>query len=207
MITRPVRVSLTTVSGKSMTKFWFRTDECEDIISSLKQFIASSEKINDDDANWKWAILSLHSAVQSMMAFHLGFGNDLLVMTQADAEGWLQAYENETQYPSTKMDTFPNLYKKIKKHPILGFKYEPKGQEGKSIKKLNQFRNEFIHFMPKGWVIGLGGMPDIFSDCLNIIETIGNSPTGGRWYEANQSDTFNSLMLLAREQVNALKNH
>lgn len=188
-----------------MSEDFFITDECEDIVSSLKQFISTSEKIQEDDTNWKWAILSLHSAVQSMMAFHLGFGNDLLVMTQEDAEAWLKAHKNNTQYPLTKMDSFPNLYKKIKKHQILGFKYEPKGQEGKSIKKLNLLRNEFIHFMPKGWSIELSGMPNVFNDCLNIIETLGNSATGTRWHDTEQSNTFNNLMLHARQPVARMK--
>ena len=190
-----------------MTGTVFRTDECEDVISSLKLFIESSEKINKDDTYWKWAIISLHSALQSMMAFHLGFGNDLLVMTQKDAEAWLDAHENETIYPYTKMDSFLNLYKKIKKHSILGFKFEAKGQEGNSIKRLNRLRNEFVHFMPKGWSILVSGLPDIFTDCLSIIEALSNSSTGMRWYDKKQSEKFNELMVHARQKTYELKNH
>lgn len=94
----------------------------------------------------------------------------------------------------------------IKKHPILGYKYVPKGQEGTSLRKLNKLRNEFIHFMPKGWAIGLNGLPDIFRDCLNLMEELGNSPTQARWYEPRQSDEFKALMKTANEAVNNVYN-
>lgn len=78
---------LVTVSGRTtMNERWMSTDEREDILSSLKLFISSQRNVTEDDSYWKWSVISLHSAVQSAMAFHLSFGNDLLVMTQEDAE-------------------------------------------------------------------------------------------------------------------------
>ena len=164
-------------------------------------------KVENDVSYWKWAVISLHSATQSIMAFHLGFGNDLLVMSQNDAEAWLSAHEAQTDYPETQMDSFLNLYKKIKKHEILGFKFTPKGQEGSSIKKLNILRNEFIHFMPKGWSIEIAYMLEVFSDCTNIIKTIGGGSVAGRWEDENQSDAFNKLLAAAKEKINACKSH
>jgi hypothetical protein len=101
-----------------MSEIWLRTDEKEDAIASLKLYIDAVFKINVDIVYWKWAIISLHNTVQSIMAFHLGFGNDLLVMRQEDAEAWLKAHESGTAYPESKMDNFLNLYKKIKKNAV-----------------------------------------------------------------------------------------
>lgn len=177
-----------------MSEKWLRTCEREDAIASLKLYSEVISKIELDLAYWKWAIISLHSALQSTMAFHLGFGNDLLVMTQEDAEKWIKANDAGTPYPDAKMDSFLNLYKKIKKHEILGFKFSPNGQQTASVKKLNYFRNEFIHFMPKGWSIEVTGLPDMCVDCLVIIEKLSEGSISGRWKNKTQSKNFNRLL-------------
>jgi len=195
-----------------MSEIWLRTDENEDAIASLKLYVDAVSKVHSDIVYWKWAIVSLHSAVQSLMAFHLGFGNDLLVMTQDDAEAWLETHESGAEYPETKMDSFLNLYKKIKKHEILGFKFSPTGQQGGSIKRLNWFRNEFVHFMPKGWSIEMSGMPSICLDNLNIMKSLNDGPIGMRWEDEKQANVFSSLLTeaiartsgISREQGTAL---
>lgn len=187
-----------------MSEFWLRTDEREDAIASLKLYVDAVSKVNSDIVYWKWAIISLHSAVQSLMAFHLGFGNDLLVMPQEDAETWLKAHESGAAYPETKMDSFLNLYKKIKKHEVLGFKFIPTGQQGGSIKRLNWFRNEFVHFMPKGWSIEMSGMPSICLDNLNIMKSLNDGPVGMRWEDEKQADLFSGLLTDAIDRTNEI---
>jgi len=179
-----------------------RTDEREDVLSSLKMFNDSIDKALQEEAYWKWAVISIHSSVQSLMAFHLGFGNDLLVMRQQDAEAWLEAHENETDYPEVQMDGFLNLYKKIKKHEILGYKFTPQGQEGRSVKRINTLRNEFIHFMPKGWSIEVTYMTEVFSDCLNIIERLGIG-LSNRWEDEEQKTEFEGLVKKAKGKLHA----
>ena len=128
------------------------------------------------------------------MVFHLGFGNDLLIMAQEDAEKWIEANDTGTPYPDAKMDSFLNLYKKIKKYEILGFKFSPNGQQTASVKKLNYFRNEFIHFMPKGWSIEVSGMPKLCADCLSIIKKLSEESICARWETETQSNEFKKLL-------------
>ena len=52
-------------------------------------------------------------------------------------------------------------------------KFIAAGSQGRSIKKLNELRNDFIHFIPKGWSIEVSGIPQISIDCLAIIEFLG----------------------------------
>ena len=189
-----------------MIEHWMRTDEREDVLSSLKLFIDSQRMVESDDSCWKWSVISLHSAVQSAMAFYLSFGNDLLVMAQKDAEAWLTAHYNDTAYPETQMDSFLNLYKKIKANPILGYTFTPKGQQGRSIKKLNTLRNEFIHFMPKGWSIELSGMPSIFKDCLGIVSKLGLA-NEVRWENEAQFESFRRLVKKAIEVAKSHEGH
>lgn len=185
-----------------MSEIWLRTDEREDAIASLKLYVDALSKVRADIVYWKWAIVSLHSAVQSLMAFHLGFGNDLLVMTQEDAEAWLEAHESGAAYPETKMDSFLNLYKKIKKHDVLGYKFSPSGQQGASIKRLNWFRNEFVHFMPKGWSIEMSGMPGICLDNLNIMKSLNDGPVSMRWEDEEQAKVFSRSLSEAMAVTN-----
>lgn len=177
-----------------MPEIWLRTDERQDALASLKLFIESVSKTKSDISYWKWAIISLHSATQSIMAFHLSFGNNLLVMSQEDAEAWLSAHESGGNYPETKMDNFLNLYKKIKKHDVVGFKFIPEAQQGRSIKTLNRLRNEFVHFMPKGWSLELSGIDEICFDCLQIIKKLSSGPLKNRWEDEKQEKTFSQLL-------------
>ena len=203
----------------NMEEEWMRTDECLDVISSLELFIYTFGKLNTDGHYLKWSIISLHSALQGMMAFHLSFGNNLLVMTEKDAEAcrkdteaWLKANHNQTTYPETKMDrfprmvSFPNLYEKIKKHEVSGYKFTPQGQQEASVKKLNGFRNGFIHFMPSGCSNRLSSMLGIFLDCLNIIKSLGNAAPS-RWEDDCQYEEFSYLIESAIQSVNEQKNN
>lgn len=185
---------------------WMRTDERVDVLSSLKMFNDSIANAEQEEAYWKWAVISLHSSLQSLMAFHLGFGNDLMVMRQEDAEAWLDAHSNETDYPEVQMDNFLNLFRKIKRHEILGYKFTPQGQEGWAVKRINTLRNEFIHFMPRGWSIEVAYLIQVFVNCLSVIESIG-SGVAMRWEDENQKETFERLVLDAKDNVSAMNDN
>jgi len=187
-----------------MTEHWLRTDERIDALSSLHLYVDTISRTKEDPIYWKWSIISLHNSVQCVMSFHLGFGNDLLVMSQDDAEAWLEAHDLGAEYPETKMDNFLNLYKKIKKHAILGYKFVPNNGEGTSIKQLNKFRNEFVHFMPKGWSIEMSGMPKICCDCLNIVKKLGEGPINVRWETDKQAILFTNLLTKAINKTNEI---
>lgn len=184
---------------------WLRTDEKEDVIASLRMVDASARQVASDPATWKWVVIGTHSAIQSAMAFHLGFGNDLLVAKREDAVAWLQAHEDGAPYPSMMMDNFLNLYAKLKRHEVLGFKFAPHGTQGGSIKKLNHFRNEFIHFMPKGWSIELSGMPRICLDCLDIIEELDTNSLCMRWDDDSQRERFGVALASCQEHMKRLE--
>jgi hypothetical protein len=170
-----------------MSDIWLRADERKDAITSLKLYTDSINRCRDDLSYWKWALVSLHSAVQTIMAIYLGFGNNLLVMCQEDAEAWLKAHDDGKPYPNTKMDTFLHLYKKVKSHTVYEYRFAPKAQQGRSMKHLNLFRNEFVHFMPKGWSIELSGMPKICLDCLEVVRELNSVFVRSRWDSEDQA--------------------
>lgn len=164
----------------------------------------TSARVLDDIAYWKWTIISLHSAFQSAMVIYLSLGNDFLVMRQEDAEAWLAAHDKGEPYPETMMDGFLNLYNKLKKTERAGYCFKPKGTQGSSIKKLNRFRNEFIHFMPKGWSIEMSGMPSICKDCLDVIAELDCNFLYMRWEDEEQMDRFRQRVRLAKANIDKL---
>lgn len=40
--------------------------------------------------------------------------------------------------------------------------------QDESMKKPHEYRNEFVHFVPKGYTLIVGGLPKISLDCLAV---------------------------------------
>jgi len=156
---------------------WLRTDEFEEAVSALEMVPEAAAAVSNDIYRWKWVILAVHNALQGFMVLALRGGNGLAALRDDVAQAWLEAYRQGTKYPRDKLDSFLNLYKKIKSDRMLFYvtslKFVPKGSQGRSIKKLNALRNNFIHFIPKGWSLEVSGLPEICLDSLAIINFLG----------------------------------
>ena len=57
-----------------MKERWLRTDEREDVLASLRMVDSSCDAADKDLNAWKWIVIGTHSALQGVMALHLGFG-------------------------------------------------------------------------------------------------------------------------------------
>ena len=115
--------------------------------------------------------------------------NNIAILTPKSASEWLEAYENRSPFPKQeRLDSFLNLYKKIKSDRMLMYghskKFSPQRTQGRNIKRLNQLRNEFIHFIPKGWSIEVSGLPQVCIDCLSIIEFLGWESGNIIWHKS-----------------------
>jgi hypothetical protein len=132
------------------------------------------------------------------------FGNDLLVASPESAAAWLDAHENGAPYPDTMMDDFLSLYKKLKKHELLGFRFKPNGTQGGNVRRLNRFRNQFVHFMPQGWSIELSGMPQICCDCLEVVAQLGEYGLCTRWESDEQREAFAEVLEQCQTKLSAL---
>ena len=137
---------------------------------------------------WSWVIVSLHSALQGFMVLALRGSNNLSVLTDECSKEWLAALERgDVKYPKQKLDTFLHLYKKIKSEQMNIYAdsrvFNPSGTQGKSVKQLNIWRNNFVHFVPAGWMITVDGFPKIVKDCLDIIYFLSFESNNIRWHE------------------------
>jgi hypothetical protein len=189
-----------------MYENWLHTDEKADLVSSLSMLDVALDQIEKNLSAWKWVVITTHSALQSAMACHLGaIGNSFLVAKQEDAEAWLKAHEDGTPYPEMMMDSFLNLYDRLKHQEIYGYKFVPQGTQGKSIKKINAYRNEFIHFMPKGWSLEVSGLPNMCKDCLDVINELDEHTLHIRWHNNAQEASFRTLLISCLEKLRGLK--
>ena len=188
-----------------MAEDFLRTDEREDLISSLKLVRISAQRAETDLQYWKWILIGTHSALQAAIVFHLSFGNDLLVAKPAHANRWLNAYRGNGSYPDMHMDYFLDLYRKAGSVEVLGFRLPTTETQDASVQRLLEFRNDFIHFMPKGWSIELAGLPDICIDSLNVVSALANGPIQMRWEDDSQQDRFRIILRDSIELLMQLK--
>lgn len=166
---------------------WLRTDEREEAVRSLEWAEAQARSIETDPYAWKWVLISMHNAAQGFMVLALWNGNGLLALRDKIAAKWIEAYTNGGQYPVEKLDEFLNLYEKVKNpnnfHTIESGPFSPGDSHDQSFKRLNSFRNEFIHFTPKGWALELSGLPRVCLDTLDLVEYFGWSSTAIIWHK------------------------
>lgn len=156
---------------------------------SLEWAAGQSSLIAADPYLWKWALVSLHNAVQGILVLALWDGNGLQTMKPKLAAKWLKALEGSGPFPGDRLDDFLSLYEKSKDvssfHLVGAKPFVPGASHDRSMERLNEFRNEFIHFTPKGWALELAGLPDICLDVLEIIRHFGWETTPINWYQAS----------------------
>jgi len=196
-------VSKALVDGEGMER-WLRTDEQQEVISSLRMVLRSMESASEDLDHWKWAVIALHNAVQGAMVMSLRAGNDFRVMPEKLAQKCYQAHMDSKPWPKAKMDSFPNLYKKAQSQETMGFYVHSRQlpsdpDRDRCIAKLLDLRNSFIHFMPQGWSLEVSGLPEICETTLEMIHFLCWESGNVFWH-----GEFDSMV--AQELVSKAKN-
>lgn len=157
-----------------MRNEYLRTDHWTDAVASLEAAQEFCARITLDEHQWKWVLIATHSTVQGFMALALEQGNGLLVLKDDIAAKWLKAHESGKPYPEEKMDFFLSLYEKVKSDVVCRYhgskRFIAEPSHDYSMKKLNELRNNYIHFRPKGWSIELAGLPSVALNCLEIAK-------------------------------------
>ena len=150
-----------------------RTDEHDDAVRSLEWAAELSGRVSEQRHLWKWLLVALHNAAQGYMVLALWDGNGLRALRDNIAAKWLKAYRSGAPYPAEKLDDFLNLYAKVKARRGSKEPFAPGITHDHSLSKLNCFRNEFIHFTPKGWSLELAQLAPVCRDTLDLIAFLG----------------------------------
>jgi len=154
---------------------YLQTDDLKEALRDLEMVGEFLEKVDSQIYYWKWVIFALHGSLQGFMVAALKGSDGLNVLTEKSKNEWLKAHEAGSRtYPPQKLDSFPNLYKKIKTELMVRYhgsqKFIATNEQDWSVQKLNSIRNDYIHFQPKLWLIPKEGLPQIAKECLSVIK-------------------------------------
>ncbi len=167
---------------------YLHTDEHLEFIDALKKSVLFSNEILNNNYAWKWLILALHAALQGACVCALRGYDSAGINILSDKKPkklsglsyreamwkWLDVDSRNTPhppYPDEELADFLTLFKRVKneKELRLPFTFYQDSEINRDVKKLHSLRNDFIHFIPKGWSIKLSGMPRIVSSVTEVI--------------------------------------
>lgn len=155
---------------------WLETDEYEEVRETLKALLHFHNLAKQDISYWKWVFIALHNAVQGCMVVALTGTDGMGALNPTIEKKRRTAWSKGEPQPreQDKLLRFLELYEKIQIPGSVeaggGARFVSSESQDYSMKKLNEVRNEFIHFTPKGWYLDLSGAEQIVSDCLDIAE-------------------------------------
>lgn len=174
------------------SEHWLHTDEHEEAVSALKTVAEWSGQIEGDILLWRWLTVALHNTIQGFMVLALRGSDGFLPLKDNVASQWLSAYREGGDYPVEKLDSFLNLYKKVKSKKMLYFIHSKRvvatDTQDRSVKKLNAIRNEFIHFLPRSWSLEVSGLPKICLDCLALVEFLAWESGNIIWHKERHNE-------------------
>lgn len=187
---------------------YLRTDEEAEAANAVKMAAQFAAHVHEDLHLWRWIIIAMHNAARGVMVLSLRHGNGLLALTDECYVAWMQAYEQHETPPPEKLDTYLNLYEKVK-HSRWGQvgsnrRFVPSGTEGGDIKYLNSLRNDFIHFTPKGRSLQLDGLPRICLSTARLISFLALETQNVFWQEDESRSLIEQSLAAFSKSMNEL---
>ncbi len=151
---------MTTVQAK-----WIRFDELSNALDYLEKCFSFLKTVEQEPQNWKWVIITLHSAL---------YGFAIAACKGMNSESVIA----RTKRGHEKLIDFDKALKRCQDPAWMRvninyeeFKFSP--CQIKSIRKLHKvLRNNFEHFTPKSWSIELHYLPDMVYDCFEVIRLL-----------------------------------
>lgn len=156
---------------------YYRTSLKEEAIDYLDKLSLFFDKTTTCKSYWKWVIISLHGAIYHFM---------LLALRNTDGSGvWKNEIRNERGHIDfSKEDemyliSFNEAFKRIQNEKRMGGYMNSKFYvSGKNIntamEDLNEWRNSFVHYKPKGWSIEIKIFKNILKEVLPVLKFIVN---------------------------------
>lgn len=184
---------------------WIETNEADDVAASVRHVLRCRQLVSEDVQVWKWIVLALHSAVQGACVCHLvTTAIPVGAVNEKNAGEWIEYFEKSRHdrnaaRPKTRILSLPELLKAARKPQSAGDRRNEKGVSlnDEELAWLcdfhNGIRNQFVHFIPRGWAIEISGVPQIGSLIARMIIEMLNigwafRHTSEEWRDALRSD-------------------
>jgi hypothetical protein len=206
------KVNLDRDEGDIVMELFLRTDSLEEGLRSLENIIPHLKNSLDDSYQWKWIIFGLDNAIQNYMVEAVADSVGYNILNGKIKKKWWEAFQNDTKRPKEELEGYYTLYSMIQQSNHMK-KYchskcfSPTASQNKSIHKLHSLRNEFMHFIPRGWSLYIGNLPVITMDCIKMIEFLvfesGNIFWPDKQYESRLKDALtniNETLVMLREE-------
>lgn len=167
---------------------WLETDERREAIKALEMTARMLYLAHSDEYYWKWVIIAIHNALQALFVVVVSGSGGFGAIEPKQVGKWLWVYRTgKGKYPGLSLMRFVPLYEKVKKTLRLSMPEEV----DKSVKRLNDFRNEFMHFTPKGWSLELDGLPALLRNSLRVVESlISRERPVIWWHDETEAEQF-----------------
>lgn len=166
------------------SKEMLRTDTTKEAFKSLEKLDETLLLATSDVYQWKWAIIILHNCMQAFMVLVLEGTNQIDVVKNRDkyanclyklSQNIEMDAEMKKILSDTQLDFFLKLYSKIKDSSNTQQLWNDSlfvatEEQDDAMELLNDYRNQFIHFLPCSWGIELSGLTYIFISVMSVIQ-------------------------------------
>ncbi len=144
---------------------WMRYDERTNALDNLAKCYWHIKTVEKEKQNWKWVIITLHSAI---------YGFAISACRGTNSHSVIE----KTKAGTDRLINFGEAIKRCENPLIMRADidyqdYKFSKQQKDSIRRLHKvFRNNFEHFTPKFWSIELHEMPQMILDCLEVVRML-----------------------------------
>jgi len=185
------------------------TDELHEAIYGLQKLAATLPLVIQNSYEWKWVLIIAHNTLQAFMVCAVQGSAGLGALTPQSGAKWLEAYSKGLPYPDERLDFFLELYKKIQgpsmKQYVGSKQFIPTSEQDTNVEKLNRRRNTFIHFVPTGLLMGIGDLPAVLQDVLNIIHFLAKQSENIEFYSDATESLFDEAFQATQEALKDVK--
>ncbi len=144
---------------------WIRYDEITNALDYLEKCYKFLIFIDSEPQNWKWVVITLHSALYGFAIAACKGMNSESVVTRTK-----RGHERLIDFDEALRRCQDPAWMRVN---INYEKFKFSSSQIKAIRKLHKvLRNNFEHFTPKSWSIELHYLPDMVYDCLEVIRLL-----------------------------------
>jgi hypothetical protein len=181
---------------------WIRTDEKKEAVKGLEFVVQALKMAKKDKYYWKWVIIGLHNTLQSFIVCAISGSAGIGALKDEYAVAVLKSLGSRSTKPlNIKLAAFPSLYSKMKTQ----LDFSGAVEVDRAVDRLNRFRNDFIHFTPKGWSLQTTRLPHMTQSCLDVVQFLMSNPSHIRWYDDRNPRRVERLLKTAFKLTAQLK--
>lgn len=191
-----------------------QTDAAGDAVASLELCSIFFEQAEADQRYWKWFVVSMHSGVQGLFVVVLRSQDYLLVQKAGVANEMRNAFESRSMPPRARMDNFLKLYKKLccgKVAQQLSHPLPSSDEHLQALEKLDELRDEFVHFNSKTWGFYVEPILVRFRVIIQVLELLLKSAPAAIWadkeLEARAHAAVGRLSMLLQTKSERARSH